>query len=105
MAATREGERVDTFSTIQATRYGQLIQGVDDNNLARFIKTDNSGKIVANIGGLIPEQYDEIALTYVTIGNGIGQIETVTYKLSSNTIAILTLSYDVNDNLSGVIRS
>ena len=55
--------------------------------------------------GLVPEVYDNIAITYVTAGNGIGEIETVVYKLIAATIATLTLTYDVNDKLSTVTRS
>jgi hypothetical protein len=61
---------------------------------------------VAVIGGnLVPKEYDEISLTYVTIGNGIGEIETVTYKYQTVTVAILTLSYDPGSRLINVIRS
>ncbi|MBC8553199.1 MAG: hypothetical protein H8D23_26565 [Candidatus Brocadiales bacterium] len=56
-------------------------------------------------GSLVPESYDEITLTYVSAGNGVGEIETVTYKKDGSTIATLTLSYDGDDKLSGVVRS
>ena len=61
---------------------------------------------VAVIGGnLVPSEYNEIELTYVTAGNGIGEIETVTYKYSGNTVAVLTLSYDGTSRLINVVRS
>ena len=56
-------------------------------------------------GQLVPKEYDQITLTYVTAGNGIGEIETVIYKLQTNTIATLTLSYDVSNKLIDVLRS
>lgn len=56
-------------------------------------------------GSLAPVKHDEVALTYVTVGNGIGEIATVVYKLATVTVATLTLSYDVNNKLSGVVRS
>jgi len=61
---------------------------------------------VVNIGGsLVPDLYDEIDLTYVTVGNGIGQIETATYKLSTLNIATLTLTYDSSNRIIKVVRS
>ena len=61
-----------------------------------------------NIASLVPEAYDFIALTYVTSGNGIGEVETVTYKAggaSGTTVAVLTLTYDSSDNLETITRS
>jgi hypothetical protein len=61
-----------------------------------------------NIASLVPEAYDYIALTYVTSGDGIGEIETVTYKTggaSGTTVATLTLTYDSSNNLETITRS
>jgi len=60
---------------------------------------------VARFNALVPEIYDSISLTYVTAGNGIGEIETVTYKLAAATQAVLTISYDANDNVSSVVKT
>jgi hypothetical protein len=66
----------------------------------------NQTSMLARLSGsLVPAAYDEIALTYVTVGNGIGQIETATYKLATVTVKTLTLSYDGSDRLSGVVAS
>lgn len=59
-------------------------------------------------GNLVPETFDYIAITYVAAGNGVGEIETVTYKTGGSggsTVATLTLAYDANDKLSTVTRS
>jgi hypothetical protein len=56
-------------------------------------------------GTLVPDKYDDIVLTYVPSGNGVGQIQTVTYKLSGGTIATLTLTYDSSNRLIEVMRS
>jgi hypothetical protein len=58
--------------------------------------------------GLVPDDYDYIALTYVAAGNGAGEIETVTYKTGGSdgtTVAVLTLGYDANDKLSTVTKT
>jgi len=55
-------------------------------------------------------QYSSIKLTYVNGGNGDGEIQTVTYyrgasQVPGQEVAKLTLTYDVNNNLSTVTRS
>jgi len=60
---------------------------------------------VMDYSNLVPTQHDQISMTYVTSGNGLGEIETVTYKLSTATVATLTLSYDSNNNLIDVVKS
>lgn len=59
-------------------------------------------------GSLVPFAHDYIGLTYVTVGNGIGEISTATYKVGGSggtTVATLTLAYDVNNKLSSVTKS
>ena len=55
--------------------------------------------------GLVPTEYDQIDLTYVTVGNGIGEVQTAVYKLATVTQATLTLSYDSSNRLSSVVRT
>lgn len=57
---------------------------------------------------LVPEAHDHITISYVTSGNGIGEIETVVYRTGGaggTIVATLTLAYDANDNLSSVTKS
>jgi len=51
---------------------------------------------------LLPEAYDQVVTTYVGVTS---LINTVTYKLNSVTVGVLTFSYDANDRLIGVVRS
>jgi len=60
---------------------------------------------VINFGSLVPKEHDEIVLTYVASGNGEGEIETVVYKLVTVTQATLTLSYNADNKLTGVVRT
>lgn len=60
---------------------------------------------VMNFGSLVPTTYNGIELTYVTSGNGIGQIYQVIYKVDGSPVATLTLTYDGNDKLSEVTKS
>ena len=60
------------------------------------------------VPGLSIPEHDYIGLTYVTAGNGTGEIETVTYKQGGDggdTVALLTLAYDGNNNLISVTKS
>lgn len=61
--------------------------------------------VLESIAGFNIPANDEIVLTYVVSGNGVGEVETVVYKLATVTLATLTLSYDSNNNLVGVIKT
>jgi len=56
-------------------------------------------------GSLVPLEFDEIDLTYVTVGNGIGQIETAEYKLATVLVRTLTMTYNGDDKLASVVAS
>lgn len=56
-------------------------------------------------GSLVPEEFDQITLTYVAAGNGVGEIETAEYRNNGSLIATLTLSYDASNRLIDVVRS
>ena len=59
------------------------------------------------IGFEIPA-YDYIALTYVSSGNGQGEIETVTYKtggVSGATVTALTLTYNSDNEISTITKA
>lgn len=77
---------------------GQILQSAFD--------ADTSGLKTTNVSGsLITVAYDSIELTYLSSGNGSGQVGTVTYKLSGSTVATLTLTYDGSNRLSTVTKS
>jgi len=56
------------------------------------------------VGFEIPA-YDYIALTYVSSGNGQGEIETVTYKKGGATVAVLTLTYNPENEIATITRT
>ena len=65
---------------------------------------DLNEKLDGLIGFNVPE-HDEIDITYVTSGNGVGEIETVVYKLSGGVVATLTLTYNGDNQLINVLKS
>lgn len=80
---------------------------LDSNQAIRksYSDADEALRVLPISGNLVPEKYDEIDLTYVAAGNGVGEIETVTYSLSGNVIATLTLSYNSDNKLIKVERT
>jgi len=80
------------------------------NQVLEIAQLDNIDTAVTALnartpGGLVPLQFDEIALTYIPSGNGTGQIGTAVYKLASVTVKTLTLTYDGSNRLIDVIAS
>tara|TARA_R100000656_G_scaffold84328_1_gene61565 strand:- start:2070 stop:2315 length:246 start_codon:yes stop_codon:yes gene_type:complete len=57
------------------------------------------------IASPIQDAWDYVALTYVAVGNGEGQIETATYKTGGSggtTVITLTLTYDASDRIASL---
>lgn len=66
----------------------------------------NQASVLARLSGsLVPAAFNEIDLTYISSGNGTGQVGTAIYKLAGSTIKTLTLSYDSSNRLSTVVAS
>lgn len=72
---------------------------------------DGSGVVIdpaTGSSGLSLPSHDTKQITYVTSGNGIGEIYQVICKeggLSGTIVATLTLEYDSSNNLVSVVRS
>ena len=80
----------------------------DGELLANEAKQDLMITKLENLAGFTFPSYDYIGLTYVTVGNGIGEIETITYKTGGaggTIVALFTLTYDANDELSTVTKT
>jgi len=63
--------------------------------------------LVQDIAGLYIPQHDYVTMTYVASGNGVGEIETITYKqggASGTTVAVMTLGYNADNKLSTVTK-
>lgn len=72
----------------------------------RRIAVDSEGRLA--LSSLVPDEHDALLLTYVSAGNGVGEIETITYKsggVSGTTVATLTLAYNSDDKLASVVKS
>lgn len=70
-----------------------------------FVESQDAHRVINVGGGFITSSYTEIDLTYVPSGNGVGQIQTVTYKNGSIVLNTLTLSYDGSNNLISVVKT
>ena len=63
--------------------------------------------LVQDIAGLYIPQHDYVVMTYVAAGNGVGEIDTITYKqggASGTTVAVMTLGYDSNNKLETITK-
>lgn len=79
---------------------------LDGNQVLQHSFEDESGALRSlNLSSLGSVEHDELDITYVTAGNGAGEIETVTYKLAGVTQATLTLTYDASNRIINVLRS
>lgn len=67
--------------------------------LQAVVLTDTSGNAINIASGLVPQNYDELVLSYTG-----ADLTGVVYKLATVTVATLTLSYS-GGNLVGVIRT
>lgn len=64
--------------------------------------TDSVEAVVSGWPFLVNVEHDEVDITARTAS---GRVQTVVYKQAGATVATLTLSYDANDQLSGVTRA
>lgn len=80
---------------------------IKDGTTNDEVTVDSSGSLQTRVvsGTLVSQTYNEIDLTYIAAGNGVGEIATATYKLSGVVVATLTLSYDASNRLSTVVKS
>lgn len=67
--------------------------------------TSGSPIPVEQVNTLITEPYDNIALTYIASGDGAGQIQTATYSFQGDTVGVLTLTYNSDNNLINVAKT
>lgn len=75
-------------------------------NIGSSSDPNGGGLNVYSIGGtLVPEKYNDLQLTYVAAGNGVGEVETVTYFLDATEICTLTLTYDASNRITRVQRT
>jgi len=85
------------------------LDNLDANQVIRKSSVDLAGGGTASgvvvLNSLVPDEYDQVVLTYIASGDGAGEVGTATYKLAGIDIAILTLTYDASSRLTDVIRS
>lgn len=82
-----------------------IVGPLGTQTIAASVATTDATTVSRLSGSLVPAAYDEVDLTYITVGPGTGQIGTAVYKLATVTIKTLTLTYDGSDRLSTVVAS
>ena len=96
----RIAQRITSLIALVPVSLGQKTMA---NSFAVTLASDQSPLNVRS--GLVPREYDQIDLTYVPSGNGVGEVQTAVYKLATVTQATLTLTYDSSNRLSSVVRT
>jgi len=116
MATNQDPNKVSA-NTISEVLLKEILKALVEQNMPGYapaigystaLRQDAQTSLLEKLVGFEIPAYDYLALTYVTVGNGIGEIETVTYKtggVSGTTVAVLTLAYDVNNNVISVTKS
>jgi len=81
-----------------------LDQNINTLEKAKFIETadDKTSVRVSIAGGLAPEIYDEVQVTYPSAA-----VEVYTFNLSSNPVSVVTVTYSDSskENLVSVART
>ena len=75
---------------------------------ATSAKQDTQTTLLQGVAGFTLTGYDYIALTYVSAGNGAGEVETATFKTGGSggsTIATLTLTYNASNEIATVTKT
>lgn len=79
------------------------IKDIKDLEKGKFTDTPSGTAVrTLSMGSLVNVEYDTFDTTYYTSGNGDGQIETVTYKLSGLPVLTVTMNYDTSGRLLNV---
>lgn len=61
--------------------------------------------LVRDTSGLFIPEHDYVELTYVSSGNGAGEVNTITYKeggASGTTVAVATMAYNSDNKLTSL---
>lgn len=91
---------------LQTDASGNLLVSVDGSTGSGLATSANQVTELSRLtGSLVPTAFNEIDLTYITSGNGTGQIGTAVYKLASSTVKTLTLTYDSSNRVISVVAS
>lgn len=80
-----------------------LSPSINDREFAKFTETgDGTSVRVTLSGGLAPEKYDRVDITYPT-----STTEVYDFKLSGDTVAVITLTYasSAKSELVSAVRS
>jgi len=81
---------------------------LDSTQVLKEAFDDTTGKLeVLSTEASVGADYDHQTLTYVTAGNGIGEVGTITYRTggaAGTIVATVTLTYDASNRVSTIAR-
>lgn len=94
------GNRVILASETNDDRHVELDKAVNGKITVPVTLSDTNGNPTSLASGLVAGMYDNMTLAYTG-----SQLDTVTYKLGTALVAIVTLGYDLSGNLTSVIKT
>lgn len=105
-----DGSMLHTTVDSSALPTGAATEAKQDDEITALnsIESTMSDFSAKTASALVSEPYDYQLLAYVASGNGVGEIETITYKLggsSGTLVGVVTLGYDAQNRLVSVARS
>lgn len=117
--AKRDQNRVPTLIGVSsADNTTPTLIAIDPDTLRLLVSGTISSQVLptgasteatlAKLMGIGIPEFDYLALTYVAAGNGIGEIETATFKTGGaggTTVATLALTYNASDEIATVART
>lgn len=85
----------------KGTNYYYTTDGDETPKPVGLAVDPTTGGLLTSGGGCISlPAYDSFAVTYVSSGNGAGEIETIVYSKSGSTVGTLTFTYNSDDKIS-----
>lgn len=78
--------------------------GAQGTVLRKSFDPDNNLINVNALNSFVPARYDEIDITYISGGNGDGEIGTVSWLLDNETISTISLTYDSSNRLINIVK-
>lgn len=84
---------------------GTTLDNIETELLDQGTTLDDTLDEIEKTVGFALGEYDEIDITYVSAGNGVGEIQTAVYSLGAVVQFTLTFTYDASNRLINITKS
>lgn len=85
--------------------YGAQSDTLDEGQIERAVyDKEKIAKRVIALDALVPEDYDEYDMSYISSGPGVGEVGLITFKKAALVVAAVSFSYDASNRVINVKR-